>query len=315
MIRVLETAYYEFLNHFAGSYTKQILGESITLLNSLWPYLVVGIVFTTIVKLYVSKETMSSFLSKKSHTTIIIATLIGVLSPIGSYVIIPMAGALLLTGVPLPPLMALIMASPIINPNLFFLTAGAFGFELAIMRIISSILLGLSAGYTTKWLTNINYLNPETIIREESKQKLINFTNTAHKVTLTVFFNDLYRMTRYVSKFFFIAIVIAATIKILVSPFTIVRLLNGNEFLSVLITTGAGVPFYICGGAAIPVVQQLAELGLSKGAVLAFFISGPATKLSSLYIINSIFKTKVLIIYLVIGTIGAFIIGTIYNMV
>lgn len=315
MIRSIETIYYQFLNHFEASYTNRIIGESLSLLNSLWPYLVLGILLTTIVKLFVSKETMTVFLSNKKHASILVATIVGVFSPIGSYVIIPMSGALLLAGVPLAPLMALIMASPIINPNLFFLTAGAFGFELAIMRIVSSILLGVTAGYLTLWLTHIKWLDANSLIHEDGKEKLKNFTNSPIKITFRLFFNDLYRMTRYVSKFFFLAIVIAATIKILVSPFAIVRLLNGNEFLSVLITTGAGVPFYICGGAAIPVVQQLAELGLSKGAVLAFFISGPATKLSSLYIINSIFSTKILIIYLTVGMVGAFIIGTIYNIV
>ena len=310
----LESAYYSFLNHFEASYTRRILKESLLLLDDLWPFLVVGIVLTSAVKLFVSKEQMAAFIKKNGHASILIATLVGIASPLGSYVVIPLSAALFIIGVPLPPLMALVIASPLINPNLFFLTAGAFGFELALMRVFSAFLLGLSAGYFTRYLINKSYLSTQTIVTEKGVSRISEFTQQAPVISFKVFINDLYRMTRYVSKYFFIAIVIAAGIKILVAPSALIRLVDGNQFLSVVLTTGAGVPFYICGGAAIPVVQQLAELGLSKGAVLAFFISGPATKLSSLYIIQSVYRTSVLGIYLGVGIIGALLIGLLYNL-
>lgn len=128
------------------------------------------------------------------------------------------------------------------------------------------------------------------------------------------FFIELYRMSRYISRYFFLAIFLTAAIKILVNPTVIVRLFDSNSYLSVALLTGAGIPFYICGGAAIPVVQQLADLGLSKGAVLAFFISGPVTKISSLVIIQQAFERAILMLYLGIGIAGAFIIGLLYNL-
>jgi len=70
----------------------------------------------------------------------------------------------------------------------------------------------------------------------------------------------------------------------------------------------------VCGGAAIPVVQQLADLGMYKGAVLAFFISGPITKISNLVVLQSVFKKTILIQYLVIGLAGAVFFGLVYNL-
>ena len=122
-------------------------------------------------------------------------------------------------------------------------------------------------------------------------------------------------MTIYICKYFFLAIIIAAVIKILVNPEYTIRFLGDNKFISVLITTGAGIPFYVCGGAAIPVVQQLAELGMSKGAVLAFFISGPVTRISNLIVVNATFKSIILWLYLFVGISGAFIFGLIYNLI
>ena len=97
----LRTVFYEFLDHFSASYTKKILWEAISLLGQLWPYLVTGIVLSTVVKVFVSKQQMTAFFSERSDTTtILIAALIGVVSPVGSYVIIPMSAALLVIGVP-----------------------------------------------------------------------------------------------------------------------------------------------------------------------------------------------------------------------
>ena len=84
--------------------------------------------------------------------------------------------------------------------------------------------------------------------------------------------------------------------------------------MSVVLSTAAGIPFYVCGGAAIPVVQQLADLGMSQGAVLAYFISGPVTKISNLVILQATFKSVILIQYLVIGLAGAVAFGICYNL-
>jgi len=90
----IRTVFYEFLDHFYASYTKQILEEAVLLLGQLWPYLVMGILVSTLVKILVSKDQMARFFSKKrSGVSILLAAFIGALSPVGSYVIIPMSAA------------------------------------------------------------------------------------------------------------------------------------------------------------------------------------------------------------------------------
>lgn len=312
----LRTVFYEFLDHFYASYTKQILVEAVRLLGQLWPYLLAGILLSTVIKVFVSKQQMTAFFSqRKQTTTIFIAALLGVISPVGSYIIIPMSAALLLIGVPLPALMALMVASPIMNPNLFVLTTGAMGLEMAILRTLAAFFLGCVAGYTTWWLIRKKRLFPENVIRNSGQFSLEEFSGKTAEQSLSGFMLELYKMARYVSKYFFLAIVFAAAIKILVNPSAVVRLFGGDSFLSVAISTGAGVPFYVCGGAAIPVVQQLAELGMSKGAVLAYFISGPLTKISNLIILQTLFKRTILIQYLLIGILGALVFGLLYNLI
>lgn len=310
----MESLYHKFLNHYLGSHTKLIIDESIVLFLNLWVYLVIGIILTSLIKMYLNKDQVAGFLQRKNNISITVAALIGIVSPLGSYIVIPLSAALFALGVPLPLLMALLVSSPLIDPNLFFLTAGAFGFEIAFARVVAAFLLGLLAGYTTRWLLTTQKLQLTSILNNEATSTSIIVSDQYTNPTIKKFFNELYRMSRFISKYFFLAILLAALIKILTPPDLMIKIFGQKSFLSVILSTGAGIPFYVCGGAAIPVVEQLADLGMSKGAVLAFFISGPVTKISNLIVMNAIFRMKVFILYLTVGICGAMIFGLIYNL-
>ena len=302
------------LNHFSLSYTRKILIEALGLLNDLWPYLVSGIILTSLVKLFLSRNQISGFFQNMKHGSIFIAAFLGILSPLGSYIVIPMAAALFLLGTPLPVLMAFMVSSPLIDPNLFVLTAGAFGYELAIVRTISAFILGIAAGYLTLWLLNIHFIDPDKVIKSGiNGSGFVASADSAPEKSVRTFGAELLKMTKYISKYFFLAILLAAAIKILAPPNLMTRLFGGNDFISVLFLTGAGIPFYVCGGAAIPVVQALAEFGLSNGAILAFFISGPVTKISNLVLMGSAFGLRTFLIYISTGIIGAILLGIAYN--
>lgn len=311
----LESIYYWFLDNFASSYTRRILIEALLLLGKLWPYLILGIIGTTLVKLFISKQKLATFFEKKrGHISIYAGAFLGVISPLGSYVIIPLSAALYATGIPLPALMALMVSSPLINPNLFIITAGAMGIEMALLRLLSAFLLGVCSGYLTLLMIKKDLIKNGTVLRYDSNLVMNIGPEDERKRTYSLFLKDLYKMSLYISKYFFLAILLAAVIKIFANPNLVIKLFGKSTFLSVLISTGAGVPFYVCGGAAIPVVQQLADLGMSKGAVLAFFISGPVTKISNLIVVSTVFKRIIFLLYLLVGIGGAVIFGLLYNL-
>lgn len=304
--------YYSFLN----SKTRIILLEALDLTLELLPYLLLGILLTVLLKLYVSKERIIKIFTSRGKLGIIISSLLGVVSPLGSYIVLPMSGALLTIGIPLPVIMAFIISSPLINPNLFLLTAGAMGYQMAIARVVSAFIIGLIAGYGTQFLMNRKVIIQDAIIKPGAQMPTDKFFNeTKKKITLKLLVIEFYKMTRWVSRYFFIAILLAAIIKIVFTPQMIPSLFTGNEVVSIIISVFAGIPFYVCGGAAIPFVQALAELGLSRGAVLAFFISGPATRISNLLILFSLYRKRVFIFYILCCLIGALALGYIFNLI
>lgn len=292
---------------FFHSYTYHIAIDSWNLFKELWLFLVIGIVLTAIFQAFIDKKKLSDWVETHSHISILGAAAFGVVSPLGTYVCIPMAGSLFAAGTPLAPLMAFLIASPILNPTMFLLTVGAFGNEMALVRLGAGILLGVFGGYLFHYLGK--KLGKTETIESSGETKAV-----VQKTFLQKFFKEIKGSTLYMLKYFSIAIIIAAAIKNLVSAEQVEWILGSGSFMSVVFAAGAGIPLYSCGGAAIPILQQLAELGMTQGAVLAFFISGPSTRISNLILLKSVFNWRILTLYLSIILCGAIVLGFLYNI-
>lgn len=291
---------------FFHSYTYHIFIDSWSLFKELWLFLVIGIFLTAIFQAYIDKKKLSDWVETHSHISILGAAAFGVVSPLGTYVCIPMAGSLFAAGTPLAPLMAFLIASPILNPTMFLLTIGAFGNEMALVRLFAGILLGVVGGYI------FHYVGKKTIRPTTVESSFL--SKKEERTFSQKFFKEMKGSTLYMLKYFSIAIIIAAAIKNLVSAEQVEWMLGSGSFMSVVFAAGAGIPLYSCGGAAIPILQQLAELGMTQGAVLAFFISGPSTRISNLVLLKSVFNWRILWLYLSIILGGAIALGFLYNI-
>ena len=69
---------------------------------------------------------------------IIAATVVGAVSPLCSCGVVPVIPALLAGGVPLAPVMSFWLASPSMDPEVFLLSVGSIGWELATWRLALS---------------------------------------------------------------------------------------------------------------------------------------------------------------------------------
>lgn len=309
LVKFFESIRYSFLN----GHTRQVLLEVADLFLILWPYLVIGIIISTFVKIYFTEKTIQKFFGKRKIVTICIATCLGIVSPLGAYVTLPLIASFLALGTPLAPLIAFAVASPLINPAIFFLTQGTLGLEMAIVRVISALILGISAGLAAQFLV-VRFPNSFSL-KSLPPNKSFEQKMGKGKLTFSIFIFEAYRFSRYIVKYFALGIFIAAIVKVIIPANLLADFLSSNSKLSVLLATGAGVPLYSCGGAALPVLKELVDLGVGKGSILAFCISGPAIKLSTLVLLNSIFEKGVLLLYLSIGIVGALFLGFLYQLI
>ena len=79
-------------------------------------------------------EPIAKAFSGRSEVMIVFASLMGALSPFCSCGVIPVIAALLASGVPLAPVMAFWLASPLMDPSMFAITTGVLGLPFAVAR-------------------------------------------------------------------------------------------------------------------------------------------------------------------------------------
>lgn len=289
---------------FLQSHTWRVLEQAYELTIQLIPYLALSILLSTVIKQYSTAENLKRFISgKNTHLSIVVAALLGIVSPLGSYIVIPLSAALLIAGLPLAPVVTFMVSSPLINPGLFLLTVGALGMEMAVMRVLSAFILGITAGLITQY--TLNHL-PTAV----KNQPTGDATKLIKKRTFT---QEALAYSKYISTYFFFGIILAALTKVFIPVSWLSNILGSNHVVSIFAATLAGVPFYTCGGAELPVIQQLADLGADKGAILAYFISGPATKVATVVLILSVYKKQIVYLYFSVSIIGAILMGLLYH--
>ena len=110
------------------------------------PFLLASIGLAAFAKASGADSLIARAFTGKETTMILFAALMGGLSPFCSCGVIPLIAALLAMGVPLAPVMAFWMASPLMDPSMFFLTAGTLGLEFAFFKTFAAVSVGLIGG-------------------------------------------------------------------------------------------------------------------------------------------------------------------------
>ncbi|MDX2478952.1 MAG: permease, partial [Desulfuromusa sp.] len=117
-----------------------------------------------------------------------------------------------------------------------------------------------------------------------------------------------------IGKWLLIGIGAAGVIATLVPDDFFIRYLS-NEFLSLLIMLGVGIPLYICASASTPVAAALVLKGLSPGAALVFLLAGPATNAATITVVSRYFGKKATLVYLLTVALCSLLFGWLTNLI
>jgi uncharacterized membrane protein YraQ (UPF0718 family) len=93
----------------------------------------------------------------------------------------------------------------------------------------------------------------------------------------------------------------------------IVSLFSGESIFSVPLAALIGLPLYVSGEGAIPLIKALMEGGAGEGAMMAFMITGPATSAWVIAGITAFMKKKVIGLYIGFVFVGGVLIGYLYQ--
>jgi uncharacterized membrane protein YraQ (UPF0718 family) len=116
------------------------------------PYFLLSVALAAAISATGADGQIARMLRGRPVVAIVLAAAFGAVSPLCSVSVIPIMAALLAAGTPLAPVMAFWIASPLMDPEMFVLTAAIIDKPFALARAASALALGLLAGYLTHLL-------------------------------------------------------------------------------------------------------------------------------------------------------------------
>jgi len=253
---------------------------------------------------------------------IFLAALAGGLSPFCSCGVIPLIAALLTMGVPLSAVMAFWLASPVMDPSMFLLTSGVLGFEFAIAKTLAAIGLGMAGGFIVLALAGTHVLhdalrdgigNGGCGAAKIRNPKPVVWRFWEHSDRVEKFGKEALKTTLFLAQWLVLAFLLESLMLAYIPAETITSVLGGTGIGPIAIATVVGVPAYLNGYAALPLISGLMEQGMVSGAGLAFLVAGGVTSLPAAIAVWALVKPRVFTLYIAISLGGAFLIGLAYQ--
>ncbi|MDW3183350.1 permease [Roseobacter sp.] len=282
------------------------------------PFILFAVFAVAYLKASGAETLLAKAFSGNQARMIVMAALLGGLSPFCSCEVIPFIAALLAVGAPLGAVMAFWLASPLMDPAMFAITSGTLGWEFAVAKAFSAIGLGMLGGFGTMLFANSPVFTDP--LRERpavggccgvkkpfSGAPLWQFWQEADRTRTfrdTAFENGLFLL-----KWLTLAYVIEAIMLTYVPAELIANLLGGTGLWPIFLGALVGAPAYLNGYAAVPLVDALLAQGMAPGAAMSFVIAGGVSCIPAAVAVWALVKPRVFAAYLSYALVGAVLAG------
>ncbi|KAF1084171.1 putative permease [Sporotomaculum syntrophicum] len=293
---------------------NRIIFLAFDILNGASVWLVASFILAGLLHNVLSPDKLQRMLGNTKTSSIIKATLSGMLLPMCSCGVIPLALGLYYSGAYLGPTLAFMTATPIINPAAVLLAYGFLGPQIATIYLATGFVIPLFIGLTGNKLagpelhapgidTEINLVELESGGGDSLAQKL--------RSGLEWGFLD---MGVSVSKYVCLGMLLAGAIIALVPPSFIQQYLGNPGMLSLVSIALLGSIMYVCAVGHIPFIAALVASGAAPGLAITFLLTGAATNLPELISIYKLIGRRAVAIYSVVLIGASLLIGYLTNM-
>jgi hypothetical protein len=306
--------------------------ELIRLFNEMAPWLLFGLVFAGLLKVYFPQEHIDKYLGKPTFKSAVNASLLGVPLPLCSCGVIPTGISFYKNGASKGATNSFLISTPQTGVDSIFATYAMLGWPFAIIRPIVAFSTGIFGGVLTNWLikekpkpvavpVNPMFAGLKLDVKKSGKAAAsCEDTSCDCHTPPKKETHSLIRAADYafiellqdIAKWLILGFMAAALLSV-VLPEGFFSMFKGYGILEILIVLAASVPLYICATGSIPIAAVLLMKGVSPGAALVFMMAGPATNVATITVLAKTMGKKSLFIYLgsIIG--GAIFFGLLTN--
>ena len=287
------------------------------------PFLVLAVAIAAFASASGADRLIARAFSGSPGRTVVLAAVVGALSPFCSCGVIPLIAAMLRAGVPLAPVMAFWLASPIMDPEMFVLTAAGVGVGFAGAKTVAAVGMGLAGGVAVLALVRAGGLRDPLADAARSGCGA-GFDPRAPVSVRWRFWEEADRRDRFVRdslgtggfllKWLTVAFLAESLMMAYLPAESVAAVLGGDNAFAIPLAAVVGVPAYMNGYAAIPLISGLLEMGMSNGAALAFAAAGAVSCIPAAIAVWALVRRSVFVLYLALGLGGAILSGVLYQM-
>ena len=292
-------------------------------LVSIAPFLALAVAIAAYAAASGADRLVARVFSGRPGRTVALAALFGALSPFCSCGVIPLIAAMLRAGVPLAPVMAFWLASPVMDPEMFVLTAAGIGTGFAVAKTAAAAGLGLLGGFVVLALQRGGGLRQPLVDFSgggcgsefgSGEAKPIAWRFWPEPVRRAQFRRVATRTGLFLTKWLAIAFLAESLMMAWVPAAWVASAVGDGSAFAIPIAAVIGVPTYLNGYAAIPLIAGLVEMGMTGGAALAFATAGAVSCIPAAIAVWALVRRSVFALYIGLGLGGALLAGLLYEL-
>ena len=278
-----------------------------------------GMVIGSLVSVFGKEKLNTLFVSMRKRNMgvlgIILASLVGIASPLCMYGTIPISASFAEKGMEEDWLAAFMMSSILLNPQILFYSA-ALGNATLVIRFVSCLLCGIGAGLLIRFFfRDKKFFNFSGFTEAGGKDIGFRSENRDTDPNLFLrFLKNLLRNLKVTGPALLIGITLSALFQRYVPPEAVASIFGRHRGFGLLMGASIGVPLYVCGGGTIPMLIAWMQHGMSLGSASAFMITGPAMKITNLGAVKVILRTRNFCFYIAFSIAFALITGFLVDL-
>lgn len=261
------------------------------------PWLLLGYLFAGLLKVLIP----TGFLERHvggGFKSVLYATLIGIPLPLCSCGVIPTALGLRRRGASVGATLAFLISTPVTSVTALALLYAFFGLSFLILMVVGvfsiAMLTGLLADLLIK--TQRGLVEEVSCPHCEVAHEHEHYFGLGEKIK-EIFRFGFWEMGRDTLLWILLGLLGAGVIATFAPKEIIGRYLGGG-FLPLILMVLVGTPMYVCSTGSIPFVAALVAKGLTLGGAVVFLIVGPATNLSTFFVLARELGKKAATLYL-----------------
>ncbi|UCG37962.1 MAG: permease [bacterium] len=313
-----------FLAEAASIYRRELL--------QLLPAFLLGVGVAATIKTFQWDLKLRAYMRESGAATIPLAVFLGIFSPLCACGVLPVVIPLAVSGVPLPPLLALLATSPLMSPDALTITWAGLGPAMGWTKVLSAAGMGFLVGGVTYILEKRSnftkgIIRIKPVYNEDGSLASAYDIACANDISVptmvvrpresrVLFFLDRARDTSlFVGKFLLLAIALQVLMEMVV-PMEAIRFLAGRPGMMSLVWAALiGAPLPAHQVPVVPITKGLLDLGMDPAAAATFLVAGPVTSIPALLVLWKVFEKRLFFVYLGLCLAGSVATGLLFGLV